>query len=209
MKHKKKKDEHNQSPPVSVTPDISGGGFGFYPVNEDFTDLSVPAGELEESLKGCMHYPISKKEVDACDVKQLVHDLRPTMKNPLFAAGPGKVIFEVEGYDIKPRHLVLVPEFRSFLQKAEESHPCWFYFAWPYSEWPNLVTLSCLPQIWIRNTSHNRLDFGVDRDQLFDFLRCQANSLERVCTAKKISQDAGLKQLDRLFNQWFPDFWLG
>lgn len=165
-----------------------------------------PNGELEESLKNCVRYIISKTDVESCDVTNLIHDLRPSLDNPLFAAGPGKIIFEINGYGINPRHLALVPEVRGFLQKAEEYHPCWLYFAWPYSDWPNLVALACSEQLTIRNSDYRTLQFGVDRDTLGAFLRSQVESLEYHSIAIGISAESVATHLDALFERWFPDY---
>ncbi len=200
MKHNRKNNTnpHTESP----KPDIFGGPASVYPTG----GCPWPIDEVEESLKGCTRYIISRNAVESCDVAQLIHDLRPSLDNPLFAAGPGKVIFKVEGYGINPRHLVLVPEFRGFIQKVEESHPCWFYFSWPYSNWPSLIALACSEQLAIRNVDHNNLQFGMDRDELGEFLRSQVGALEHYCAAMDISEDATVNHLEQLFVRSFPDY---
>lgn len=205
MKRNRKKTDQ-PSPTVPAEPEMPAAGFDFNPKVEAPADLFLPTAELEESLKDCMRYPIPKMAVESCDVMQLVHDLRPSLTNPFFAAGPGNMIFEVEGYDIDPRHLALVPEFRGFLQKAEEFCPCWFYFAWPHSVWPNLVTLACSTQLSIRNLDHKTLQFGMDRVEIGEFLRSQVTRMQFHCAATGISEDALINQLEQVFVRWFPDY---
>ena len=204
--NRKNKKTDQPSPPAPNEPEMPADGFDFKSNGEAPAFLCLPAAELEESLKDCMRYRIPKKAVESCDVTQLVRDLTPSLTNPLFAAGPGKVIFEIEGNDINPLHLALVPEFRGFLQKAEEFRPCWFYFAWPHSVWPSLVTLACSTQLTIRNLNCNSLQFGMDRDELGEFLRSQVARLEFQCAATGISEDALINQLEQVFVRWFPDY---
>jgi hypothetical protein len=204
--NKKKAEPRSPSAPVPAEPEMPAAGFDFTPKGKVPADLCVPFADLEESLIDCMRYPIPKMAVESCDVTQLVHDLRPSLTNPFFAAGPGKMIFEVEGYDIDPRHLALVPEFRGFLQKAEEFGLSWFYFAWPHSEWPNLVMLACSTKLSIRNLDHETLQFGMDRDELGEFLRSQVARMEFHCAATGISEAALVNQLEQVFVRWFPDY---
>lgn len=208
MKHNNPKYTHYDiaSQPVPTnSSDIKDGCSGLYPANK------IPPGfdsvdELEESLKNCTRYSISRHAVESCDVTQLIHDLRPTLDNPLFAGGPGKVIFKVEGYDISPRHLPLVTDFRKFIRKAAGSIPCWFYFAWPLSEWPELITLACATHLTIRDVDHKNVQFGIDGDELGEFLRNQIGEMETLCTAMDIPMEAVINHLERIFVRWFPDY---
>ena len=203
--HQKNTDHDNASKPIPGDPDINDGCYGLYPADKIPPEFGW-ADQLEERLKNCTRYPISRDAVESCDVTQLIYDLRPTLDNPLFASGPGKVIFEVEGYDINPRHLALVPAFRVFIRKAAESLPCWFYFSWPLSEWPNLVTLACATQLTIRDVDRKTLQFGIDRDELGEILRSQVGALETHCAAMGIPEEAAFNHLEQLFVRWFPDY---
>lgn len=85
--------------------------------------------------KSAVCYEISRFEIENCLTDRLVNDLRVDKDNPLIHAGPGNVGFFVSGYDADPREIYEIPEFAAYIRKANESAPCWMYYAAPETLW--------------------------------------------------------------------------
>ena len=85
--------------------------------------------------KSAVGYEIARFEIENCLTERLINDLRVDKDNPLIHAGPGNVVFCVSGYDDDPREIYEIPEFAAYIRKANESAPCWLYYAAPESLW--------------------------------------------------------------------------
>ena len=92
--------------------------------------------------KAAVCYEISRFEIENCLTDRLVNDLRVDKDNPLIHAGPGNVGFFVSGFDDDPREIYEIPEFAAYIRKANESAPCWMYYAAPETLWLQNVLFS-------------------------------------------------------------------
>ena len=84
-------------------------------------------------------YTISRQEIKNCDPSRLIHDLRSSIDNKYFMAGPWGIDFVVQGYAKKPAALLDWPEFIRFVRKMDEEKPCWLYYAHPKRCWLQLM----------------------------------------------------------------------
>jgi hypothetical protein len=139
---------------------------------------SIP--EPTDMSDGVMIYIIMKEEIENCDVKRLVHDLRPDDDNPIFTSGPGRVIFMVDGFDEDPRELMMIPEFRKFIKKADQARPCWMYFARPESKWL-LYMLAVTGEKCTAHECGEFVQFNLDPYDKFAFLTYQINAFLALC----------------------------
>ena len=149
----------------------------------------------------CVFYPIAREEIEACDTKRLLHDLRPEADNPFLKAGPGKVIFSVSGYDEDPRELLTIPEVCSYFRKVQLKAPCWLYFAMPGCGWLNVIlamsTPGCEAVEW---------DGNISAAQLAKFMEPQIKEYVRLCKRLGTDRDVMNLHLYEAVNDSFPEF---
>lgn len=142
-------------------------------------------------------YEISRFEVENKITGRLVRDLRPDPSNRLVRLGPGRVIFNVLGYDDDPRELAEIPEFVAFIRKANETRPCWIYFAHPESHWLYLVGICCCAHSTvIRRDSASRYRMALPAKEFIEFLQRQLKDFLRLCQMAGLSE----KKIQRVWN---------
>jgi hypothetical protein len=150
----------------------------------------------------CFVYEITKEEVEACDTKRLLHDLRPEVGNPLLASGPGSVIFSVSGYDEDPRDLWRIAEFRAFVRKVQESSPCWLYFAMPLGGWLNIIALASTDESQEVRMNGNLQVLTIA--QIAEFIRPQLKEYSRLMEQRGIGRDDNDSHLCASMQVSFP-----
>jgi hypothetical protein len=157
--------------------------------------------------KSIIGYEISHFEIENCLTDRLVHDLRVEQNNPLIQAGPGSVVFMVSGYDSDPREIYLIPEVVAFMRKANESNPCWIYFAAPESGWLQNVAYCVLKSSHVSavNPGHRTLAFLTH--EIADFIEAQLDDFYELCSIARIrrrKRDGHLKLVIRGFGVKIP-----
>jgi hypothetical protein len=143
-------------------------------------DLKIKSVANVSDWKQGISYPISKTEVDACDVSRLLHDLRPEADNPIFTSGPGRLTFTFEGFEDRSDWL-MVPELRDFIVKAHQAGLCWLYFANPESKWLLSVLAITGRQCSIIDHGNGLTQFSMDQGDRFAFLAYQIKAYRMLC----------------------------
>lgn len=154
----------------------------------------------------CFLYIISGEEVEACDTRRLLHDLRPDPDNPFFKAGPGKVVFSVSDYDDDPRELPMIPEFRAFVRKVQQSSPCWLYFAKPGDAWLRAVLAASATGVhsveqdgqWVTN---------MPQDEITGFIQAQIKQFIVLCLMQNVGSDAVEAHIHEAMEDICPGVW--
>ena len=157
--------------------------------------------------KSIIGYEISRFEIENCLTDRLLHDLRIDTTNPLIDAGPGSVVFMVSGYDDDPREIYLIPEVVTYMRKANESNPCWIYFAAPESGWALNAAYCVLKSSHVSavNPGHRTLAFLSY--EIADFIEAQIDDFYQLCAIARIRRrklDGHLKLVFRCFGVVVP-----
>jgi len=152
----------------------------------------IDSTDLQNSL---LVYQITRLEVEMGFVDRLLYDMRPTSDNPLVYAGPGKCIFSVIGYDDDPRELFEIPQFVSFVRKANEFSPppCWIYFSHPgfrkipASRWLSLVAFCSINNAsTVRQSGVEKFHFALSKPEISDFLARQMTDFNAMCSLANV-----------------------
>lgn len=136
-------------------------------------------------------FQVPRKDVEDCNPEMMLHGVRVADDNPIIQAGPGTVLFGVEGYDDDPRELWQIPEFIRFAKKMEEHTPCWLYFAAPGSGWSLLILNACDPKPALVQKSdgsgylRGHLNTAIDA-----FLESQVDDFMELCGIAGLSKSA-------------------
>jgi len=164
--------------------------------------------EVDPSAEDCSGkrrflYFIDREEIEACDTRRLLHDLRLDLDNPLFKAGLGKVVFGVSGYDEDPRELLMIPEFGAFVRKVQQNSPCWLYFAMPGNGWLRTVLAASATRF------HSVVQDGqplieMPQDEVTGFMRAQLKECTRLCQMLGVDPDTFERHLHEAMADIFP-----
>lgn len=172
---------------------------------------STTSGPLDETAnhladqRNYFVYVIAREEIEACDTTRLLHHLRPELDNPLFASGPGSVVFMVQGYEHENRDLIVIPEFRAFARKAQQADPCWLYFELPGRTWLQGIFASSSDETLITETESPKLILGFSGKEVHQFLNPQIRSYRRICKLAKIDRDFAEIHLQVVIRDSFPN----
>ncbi len=158
------------------------------------TDGAEPETCAQQFKDAVVIYEISRHEIEHCVTGRLVHDLRADPDNPFIHAGPGRVIFQVCGYDDDPRELFEIPEFRAFLRKAGESNPCWVYYAVAESNWLQVVAFCTTPGPVARPVEGAHA-LCVSVPELAAFLDRQLDDYDKLCKLAEVRKKAAKAHL--------------
>lgn len=165
----------------------------------------IDPSSMDWSAKdSCIFYIIAREEVEACDTKRLLHDLRPEVGNPLFASGPGNVIFMVSGYDDDPRDLPQIPEFRAFVRKVQESSPCWLYFAVPLDGWLRIIVAAATAECRVM-TMNGKSHVALTKIQVAEFMEPQLQEYFRLQKLSGIEVNGIDSHLHETMQDSFPE----
>jgi hypothetical protein len=155
------------------------------------------------SGKRCFLYYIDREEIEVCDTRRLLHDLRPDLDNPFFKAGLGKVVFGVSNYDEDSREFLEIPEFRAFVSKVQQNSPCWLYFAMPGNGWLRTVLAASATRF------HSVVQDGqplieMPQDEVTGFMRAQLKECTRLCQMLGVDPDTFERHLHEAMADIFP-----
>jgi hypothetical protein len=153
----------------------------------------------------CFFYEIDRQEIEECDTRRLLHDLRPEVDNPLFRSGPGSVIFSVNGYDEDPRGLLQIPEFRAFVRKVQQSSPCWLYFAMPGAGWLRIILAARAVDCQVIECN-GKLCIAVTKTQVVEFMEPQLKEYERLLELQGITSSGIDDHIYQTMQHSFPEF---
>jgi len=164
--------------------------------------LSTAAGGIKSGFtkadfsKSILIYEISRFEVENGLVDRLVHDLRVEDDNPLIYAGPGHWVFSVCGYDDAPRELWQIPEFRSYIQRANKEGIPWIYYASIESLWLQVVALCLIDNAaTLTDTSKQRTKMAFDETGVRNFLAEQVDQFLALCEIAGVPPEEAEKQM--------------
>ena len=146
------------------------------PIAHDGAETETRAQQFKDVV---VIYEISRFEIEHCVTERLVHDLRVDPENPFIHAGPGRVIFQVCGYDDDPRELFQIPEFRAFLRKADKSNPCWLYYGVAESYWLHVVSACTAPGLAARLVQGGNFPYASVPEAVV-FLNRQLDDYDRL-----------------------------
>lgn len=91
--------------------------------------MTQPRHDLRPGVTEPAVLLISKRQVNACDVASVVHQLKILLATREDAwLYRGQLSLVVDGYDDDPRELVDVPEVRQFLREFSAAWPYWAFF---------------------------------------------------------------------------------
>jgi len=143
-------------------------------IKTDFTEADFS--------KSIVIYEISRSEVENALVGRLVQDLRVGADNRLIHGGPGHCVFSVSGYDDDPRELWQIPEFRSYIKRANKEGIPWLYYASIESRWLQVVALCLVDNAaTLTNTTTQRTRMAFDGHGLYNFLHEQIDPFLALC----------------------------
>lgn len=160
--------------------------------------------DTEDELKYFV-YTMTKEEIEACDISCLVHHLRPDLHNPLFAVGPGRVIFLIEGYG-DTRGFLMTSEFRAFVLKAEQEGVCWLYFAAPAGSQLRTIMVTRNGTATLkRKFGSQQLIIQLDMGEVHQFLNRQMRNFRRFCKMAKTDREEADLHLQAVIEDSFPN----
>jgi len=152
--------------------------------------------ELKDSV---VMYEISRYEIENGLTARLVHDLRVDPENPLIQAGIGNVIFMSPGYDNDPREIYEIPEFQNFIRKANESTPCWLYYAAPESLWVQTVAFCVLKSAHVAGSRPGFRTLAFSPYEAAGFLDQQLDDCCELSISAKVSEKKSREHLKLVF----------
>ena len=160
------------------------------------TPTSITVAEIRGSF---VAYEISRHEIENCAVDRLIHDLRVDPANPLIHAGSGRVVFFCEGYDDDPREIYEIPEFQSFIRKANESTPCWMYYAAPESLWLQTVAFCTLQSSHVSGSRPGFRTLAFSPYETAEFLDSQLDDCCELSLIAKVTKKKSRKHLKLVY----------
>ncbi len=135
-----------------------------------------------------IQYEISHHEIENRLTSRLAHDLRVDPKNPLVIAGPGSIVFSVNGYDDDQRELYQIPKFVRFIRRVNKAAPCWLYFAVPESNWLQVVACSVLRSSRVHRSRSDKKILGFSTAELAHFLDSQVENFYQLSTVANVDK---------------------
>ncbi len=153
---------------------------------------AITKADLKNSV---VMYEISRDEIENGLTDRLVHDLRVDQENPLVQAGIGNVIFMVTGYDDDPREIYEISEFAAYITKANESAPCWMYYAAPESLWLQTVAFCVLKSAHVSGSRPGFRTIAFSPYEAAGFLDSQ---LDDCCELSIIAKGSEKKSREHL-----------
>ncbi|MCX6971033.1 MAG: hypothetical protein NTV93_12910 [Verrucomicrobia bacterium] len=144
-------------------------------------------------------YEISRFEVENGLSDRLVHDLRIDPTNPLIHAGPGMVVFLVSGFDDDPREIYDIPQFVEFIRRANESSPCWMYFAAPESYWLHTVAFCVTKSAYVSGSRPGFRTLAFSPYEAAGFLDSQLDDCCELSIIAGVSEKSSRKHLKLVF----------
>ncbi len=162
-------------------------------------DGAEPETRAQQFKNVVVIYEISRYEIEHRVTERLVHDLRVDPANPFIHAGPGRVVFEVSGYDDDPRELFEIPEFQAFLRKADKANPCWMYFAAPESLWLHAVLFCIAKRARASCSSPGYRALTFASAEIAAFLGSQMNDCLELSFLAKVPDEQFDEHLKRVF----------
>jgi len=161
---------------------------------------NVPTDMSKTDFKNSIvTYQISRFEVENCLTERLVHELRVHKNNPLIQAGPGSVIFMVTGYDYDSREVYQIPEFVAFIRKANESSPCWIYYAAPESYWLQTVVFCISKTAYVSGSRPGFRTLAFSPYEAAGFIDQQLDDCCELSIIAKVSEKKSKKHLKHVF----------
>ena len=175
-------------------------------VNDDSQLKEVdPSSQDWSGNDSYFFYVIDREEVEACDPSRLLHDLRPEPDNPFMKAGPGTVIFSVNGYDDDPRNLLEIPEVRDYFETVHEHAPCWLYFSMPGNGWLRIVLAASISGCHALGAGDGQLQVGVTKIQVAEFMEPQIQEYFRLREMNGIGGNGIDSHLYQTMQDSFPE----
>lgn len=163
-----------------------------------------PSSADQSGKESCYAYIIARKEIEACDPRRLLHDFRPEIGNPLYDAGPGNVIFSVEGYDEDSRDLPQIPGFRAFVRKLQQSSICWLYFAMPCNGWLRIILASSTDDCrWVAKDGMLRI--AITSVQVAKFMEHQLIDYAKIIEKRGMKWNGADDHVIESLNDSFPE----
>ena len=157
---------------------------------------TVTTADLKDSV---VMYEISRYEIENGLTDRLVHDLRVDPENPLVQAGIGSVIFMMQDYDDDPREIYEIPEFASYIRKANESTPCWMYYAAPESLWLQTVAFCVLKSAHVSGSRPGFRTLAFSPYEAAGFLDSQLDDCCELSIIAKVSEKKSREHLKLVF----------
>ena len=156
---------------------------------------TTPA-EMKDSV---VMYEISRYEIENGLTDRLVHDMRVDQENSLIQAGIGNVIFMSPGYDDDPREIYEIPEFVTFIRKANKSAPCWMYYAAPESLWVQTVAFCVLKSSHVSGSRPGYRTLAYSPYEAAGFLDSQLDDCCELSIIAKVSEKKSKEHLKLVF----------
>ena len=156
---------------------------------------TTPA-EMKDSV---VMYEISRYEIENGLTDRLVHDMRVDQENSLIQAGIGNVIFMSPGYDDDPREIYEIPEFVTFIRKANKSAPCWMYYAAPESLWVQTVAFCVLKSSHVSGSRPGYRTLAFSPYEAAGFLDSQLDDCCELSIIAKVSEKKSKEHLKLVF----------
>lgn len=153
-----------------------------HPIESDGDQSQTRAQQFKYAV---VIYEISRFEIEHCVTERLIHDLRVDPENPFIHAGPGRVIFQVCGYDDDSRELFQIPEFRAFLRKADKSNLCWIYYGVAESYWLHVVASCTAAGLAARLVQGGNFSYASVPEAAV-FLNRQLDDYYRLCRLARV-----------------------
>ncbi len=144
-------------------------------------------------------YEITRFEVERGLTNRLIYDLRVEKSNRLIQAGPGKVIFFVSGYDDDTRQIYEIPEFQSYIRKANESNPCWVYFTATESYWLQTVAFCVTKSAYVSGSRPGFQTLAFSPYEAAGFLDSQLDACCELSVIAKVTEKNSKKHLKLVF----------
>ena len=161
----------------------------------------IPSPVTAAKVKGSVVlYQLSRYEIENGLTDRLVHDLRVDLENPLIQAGIGNVIFMSPGYDNDPREIYEIPEFQNFIRKANESTPCWLYYAAPESLWVQTVAFCVLKSAHVAGSRPGFRTLAFSPYEAAGFLDSQLDDCCELSIIGKVTVKKSREHLKLVFN---------
>jgi len=149
--------------------------------------------------KSIVSYEISRYEIENCLTDRLVHDLRVDPENPIIQAGPGSVVFMVTGYDSDTRELYDNPQFVAYIRKANESTPCWIYYAAQESYWLQTVVYCISKTAYVSGSRPGYRTLAFSPYEAAGFIDRQLDDCCELSIIAKVSEKKSRKHLKHVF----------
>lgn len=149
-------------------------------------------------------HEITEDEINTCDTSRLIDDLKADPDNPLVKAGPGQLVLSVRSDPDHPSNVLVKPEFRDFVKKADQQGVCWIYFVMPGASDLRIFLAAGGSGSKIEAITKDSIEITCLPADLFVFLHKQLKRYYSLCKLAGISLGSANAHLKALIEPQFP-----